>query len=229
MTVLDAVGVLGANSAVRTVLVAIAAAVAFGPVMASLIRRATLAALPSGGTGDAAAVAFAGIAVAAVVLGDPADVLVVLPLAVLGGAAALVDAAEGRLPDLLTGPLLAATLLGAGLSTAFDDGGALAEPGATAASLAAATAAAAGGTLVALTLKFAASAAFGWGDVKLAPTVAVVLIREDAVATGVVGMCLVLGATCAVVALPWLRSHRGEVVPYGPALVLGTLGAAVAG
>lgn len=229
MTVLDAAAVFGANSAVRTVLVAITAAVVVGPVLVRLARRAALTVLPPAGTGDAAAVAFAGIAVAAVVLGDPADVPVVLPLAVLGGAAALVDAAEGRLPDLLTGPLLAITLLGAGLSTAFDYGGALAEPGATAASLGAATAAAAGGTLVALILKFAASAAFGWGDVKLAPTVAIVLIREDAIATGIVGMCLVLGATCVVVALPRRRSHRGEVVPYGPALVLGTLGAAVAG
>ena len=85
-------------------------------------------------------------------------------------------------------------------------------------------AATAGGA--ALLGKTLSSAAIGWGDVKLAPTVGVVLAHFDVVATGLWSIALLVLATAALLAVD-RRSRDDGIVPYGPALVLGTLSAAV--
>jgi hypothetical protein len=139
--------------------------------------------------------------VAVAVARPPADVAVLLPLAVLGSAAAVVDAREGRLPDALTGPLLVSTL-----AIVLLTGGSVT------------------GAAVAGALKLVASAAIGWGDVKLVPTLAVVLTQYDAVASGVINAALLVAATAIIVSVR--TPGHNVLVPYGPALVFGTVGAA---
>lgn len=141
-------------------------------------------------------------------LAHPLDTVVLLPLAMLGCAAAVVDAREGRLPDAVTAPLLGCTLIAA---LAVGD-------------LAAVPAAAAGAIGAGL-LKVVASEAVGWGDVKLVPTLVVVLAHHGVVAQGAVLACVLVLLTAGAVGLT--DSHpRNVVVPYGPALVFGTIAAA---
>ena len=149
--------------------------------------------------------------VGAAVLAPPTAVL--LPLIVAGQAAAMVDAREGRLPDALTLPLAAATLLATALTAT---GPVRALVAATIAGVAA------------LLLKTCSDAAIGWGDVKLAPSVGIVLDHFDAVGAGLRNIVLLVFGTALVLAVAGRRSVGG-VVPYGPALVLGTLGATVEG
>jgi Flp pilus assembly protein protease CpaA len=147
-----------------------------------------------------------GVLVAFVVHGSqPAAVLV--PLLVLGPAAALVDIREGRLPDLLTGPLLGATLLTAAASGPDGWRG---------------IAVAAMATAVAILVTALAADVLGWGDVKLIPTLAIVLGHQGALLAGLIQVVLLVGVTAVVVGV----KDRRNVVPYGPALVLGTIGAA---
>ncbi|TQM11010.1 prepilin peptidase [Pseudonocardia kunmingensis] len=149
--------------------------------------------------------AVTGTTVAVAIARPPADVAVLLPLAVLGSAAAVVDAREGRLPDALTGPLLVATLL----IVLLTGGGVIG---------------AAVGAGAAGALKLVASAAIGWGDVKLVPTLAVVLTQYDAVASGIINAALLVAATAIIVSVA--TPGHNVLVPYGPALVFGTVGAA---
>lgn len=136
------------------------------------------------------------------------DVIVLLPLAVLGCAAAVVDAREGRLPDAVTAPLLGCTLL-----AALAVGDLTSVP------------AAAAGAIGAGLLKVVASEAVGWGDVKLVPTLVVVLTHYGVVAQGAVLACVLVLLTTGGVGLT-NRRPRNVVVPYGPALVFGTIAAA---
>lgn len=126
-----------------------------------------------------------------------------LPLALAGPAIAVVDAREGRLPDALTVPLFATTLLltattGTGLRVVVG---------------------AASVTVGAVVVAVVARDALGWGDVKLLPTVALVLGGHGLLAVGLLWVLMLVGVT---VVLVWM-CDRHVLVPYGPALVVGTL------
>ncbi|MGD9990530.1 prepilin peptidase [Pseudonocardia sp.] len=156
--------------------------------------------------GDTAAVTTAVGVLAALVLHESPP-LVLLPLLVLGPAAAVVDAYEGRLPDQLTGPLLGATALAATASGSI---------GIRAIAIAVLAAGLAASVMV------VASHALGWGDVKLIPTLTIVLGHQGGLLGGLSLVVLLMGVTAVIVG----TGTRGAVVPYGPALVFGTVGAA---
>ena len=147
---------------------------------------------------------------------SPVRAAIVLVVAVLGTAAALVDAHERRLPNALTAALGAAlliTLPATALLTGNPDG------------LLRACMAAVLAVVVALVVKTARSSVIGWGDVKLLPSLAAALAWTgvSALAQGLVLWVVLLLATTAV----WRVAgfDNSDAVPYGPALVLGTLGA----
>jgi Flp pilus assembly protein protease CpaA len=147
---------------------------------------------------------------------SPVRAAIVLVVAVLGTAAAVVDAHERRLPNALTAALGAAlliTLPATALLTGNPDG------------LLRALIAAVLAVVVALVVKAARSSVIGWGDVKLLPSLAAALAWAgvSALAQGLVLWVVLLLVTTAV----WRVAgfDRSDAVPYGPALVLGTLGA----
>jgi leader peptidase (prepilin peptidase)/N-methyltransferase len=186
---------------------AIAAAVLGGPLTLILAHRGMRTLWTPGRTETAAICAMAGV-IAALALHGPRPAAVLWPLVLLGPAAAVVDACEGRLPDVFTGPLLAATLL-----TAAASGGAT-EP------VAAAGAACAIAGLIMAT----GTNALGWGDAKLIPTLAIVLNQQDTLLVGMLHTTILIGATAAV--LLGIQHHR-HLVPYGPALLVGGVTAGV--
>lgn len=195
-----------------TVAVAVLAGATIGPTVLIIARRAMHTPVRLRPMEVSAVSAMVGLLVGLVLARPPESLVMLLPLTVLGCAAAVVDTHEGRLPDALTGSLLALTLLG-GIVTA--DGNAVVV--ATVISVLA-------GGAVALVMKAAISAAFGWGDVKLVPTLAVVLVRHDAVVAGIVSVSVLVAVTAVVVGIG--AADRSTLVPYGPALVVGTVGAA---
>ncbi|MEU2516104.1 prepilin peptidase [Streptomyces syringium] len=132
-------------------------------------------------------------------------------LAACGVALVLIDAAVHRLPDILTLPASAGTLLL--LTGAWLCG----EPGGLVRAL---TAAAALGAAY-LVLAFAG---MGMGDVKLAPAVGALLGWHSwrAVALGTFAGFL-LGAVFAVALLAAGRVSRKQQVAYGPFILLGAL------
>jgi hypothetical protein len=148
----------------------------------------------------------------------PAQLVVTALVAVLGTAAAVVDAHERRLPNVLT------ATLGVGLLIAIPAAGLLTHnlDRVLRASVAAAVTAA-----VMLGVKAARPAMIGWGDVKLVPslTAALAWAGVSTLAHGLVLWIVLLLATTVV----WrvARFDASDTVPYGPALVLGTLGALV--
>ncbi|MCX6465758.1 MAG: prepilin peptidase [Pseudonocardiales bacterium] len=171
------------------------------------------------------------VCVTAVAVRTTGHAIVALPLAVAGSAAACVDAREGRLPDVLTLPLLPATLIAVG-TAAHDFAGSDVTVGTA---LVGSLLAAAVGLLAALVVKLVSDAVVGWGDVKLAPTLAVVVSQGGSAS----GFALIAALGVASTALLVRRSGRRRgvrgdgddrtteaVVPYGPALVLGALFAA---
>ncbi|GAA1195075.1 prepilin peptidase [Pseudonocardia alaniniphila] len=182
------------------------AAATLGPTALLLARQRMHSPWAPGISETAAVAAITGIGFALVLYGpQPAAVLV--PLVLLGPAAAIVDAREGRLPDLLTGPLLGTTVLVA-----------LGSGSAGLRGIAVAAFATAGASLVA-TLP---GAMLGWGDVKLIPTLTIVVSHQNALLEGLIHAVLLVAVTAVIVGL----RERRSVVPYGPALVFGTLGAA---
>jgi prepilin signal peptidase PulO-like enzyme (type II secretory pathway) len=147
---------------------------------------------------------------------SPVRAAIVPVVAVLGTAAAVVDAHERRLPNALTASLGAAlliTLPATALLTGNPDG------------LLRALIAAVLAGVVALAVKAARSSVIGWGDVKLLPSLAAALAWAgvSALAQGLVLWVVLLLATTAV----WRVAgfDNSDAVPYGPALVLGTLAA----
>lgn len=189
------------------VAVTMLAAVTLGPLVLNIAGRTMEGPIALRRLEATGVVTATGLVVASVSARPPEDVAVLIPLAVLGCAAAVVDAREGRLPDHLTGPLLGATLA-VGLLT-----------GPPAAVLLPAMIAAGAGLIA----KSVATAAVGWGDVKLAPSIAVVLVHQEVVARGVVTISLLLIGTVLITSL---RSGPATLVPYGPAMVFGTVAAA---
>jgi len=151
---------------------------------------------------------------------SPPQVAIVMVVATLGTAAALVDAHERRLPNLLTATLGAALLVTV-TATAVLTGNA---EGLLRASVAAVVT-----VIVALVVKVARPGMLGWGDVKLLPSLAAALAWTgvSALAQGFVGWIVLLLATATVWRIA--RFDKADTVPYGPALVLGTLGALLAG
>jgi leader peptidase (prepilin peptidase)/N-methyltransferase len=145
---------------------------------------------------------------------------IVLVVAPLGTAAALVDAHERRLPNLLT------ATLGAGLLITVT---AIALLARNAEGLLRASVAAVLTVVVALVVKTARPGMLGWGDVKLLPSLAAALAWAgvSALVQGLVGWIVLLLATTAVWRIA--RFDTADTVPYGPAFVLGTLGALLAG
>lgn len=186
--------------------VALLAAIA-GPAVLMIASATTLVHVPAGALEVCAASTVTGFTVGLALSLPAREAIVLLPLTVLGCAAAVVDAREGRLPDRLTTPVLGCTLL---VTLIVGDLTAIA--------------AAATGAAGAVLLKLVASAAIGWGDVKLVPTLALVLAHDDAVAEGVLLIAAMVVLTAVVVGLAGARA-RAEVVPYGPALVFGTIAA----
>jgi Flp pilus assembly protein protease CpaA len=154
-----------------------------------------------------AATATIGGLVAAIVLDERLAVTVV-PLVVLGPAAAIVDVHENRLPDALTATMFAATL-----PLALASG----RTGWNGIAVAVLT------TLGLLVLKTAAPDVIGWGDLKFAPTVAIVLGQHAAVLPGLLCILGLIALTSVAVAV----EGRATSVPYGPALLLGTLTAVI--
>ncbi|MDN5914214.1 MAG: prepilin peptidase [Pseudonocardia sp.] len=131
-------------------------------------------------------------------------IAVLLPLMLLGPAAAVVDARESRLPDVLTAPLLGASLVVAAFS------------GSTGAR---AVAVATGVGAVAIVLAVLSTELLGWGDVKLVPSLTIALAHFDALLSGLLRIVALVGLTAVLVGI----RHRRAIVPYGPALVIGTL------
>lgn len=177
---------------------------------------------PTGRPVDRAAVAAVAVACAATVVARPGvPAAVALPLALAGTAAACVDAREGRLPDALTVPLLPVTLMAVASSAGM----------AGVAALGAALLAAVLGLVAAISVHFLSDALLGWGDVKLAPTLAVVVSQggSPAVFASVAAVGVALTALlCRTATGPGGPEEQG-IVPYGPALVVGALCSAAAG
>jgi leader peptidase (prepilin peptidase)/N-methyltransferase len=152
----------------------------------------------------------------------PAHTAVIGPLLVLGTAAVLVDLRERRLPDRLAAALLASTAAALGASCAA--AGDLAAAGRALGGAALATA-------VLLAGKLASPQAVGWGDVKFAPALGAHLgwAGWPVVFTGLLAwwalVLLTIGA--AVVAHVVAPRRTPAVVPFGPAMLLGTLFALV--
>lgn len=154
----------------------------------------------------AATAAFGGLTTALVL--DEHLSVTALPLVALGPAAAVVDVHEHRLPNVLTGTMLAATVSMAIVSGPVGWSG---------------IAVAAVATLGLLVVKAAVPGAVGWGDVKMAPTVAIVLGQHAVMLPGLLCIVGLIAVTAAAVA----TQGRAVSVPYGPALLLGTLAALV--
>lgn len=191
---------------------AVLVAVLVGPTVLLIARHSVLTVIRLRPIEVTAVSAMAGLMAGLVLVLPPERAILLLPLAVLGCAAAVVDAHEGRLPDVLTWPLMVMTLL-AGILTATGSGAV----GATVLSLLA-------GGCVAVVMKAVISAGFGWGDAKLVPTLAVILVRHDAIVTGIVSMSVLVAVTAFIVGIR--AADRSALVPYGPAMVAGTVGAA---
>ncbi len=190
-------------------LAAVFAAVA-GPLVLYLAHRTAHHRFPFGAGETAAVACLLGLLAAGIPPG-PAGSTGPTALVVLGSAAAVVDAREGRLPNALTARLTAALLLAVG---------AQALTGAILPALRALTVAAALAGCCAL-VKLVGSHVLGWGDAKLIPVLGAALAawRPDRIPTGTVTCVVLLGiSTLGVAALT--RTTRA-LVPYGPALLVG--------
>lgn len=138
--------------------------------------------------------------------------LILMPVVLIGGAAALVDLRERRLPDPLTAALAVATFC-AVLAAAV-----------MAPSVAVRAFAGAGiGAVLVLAGRILGPDAVGWGDVKLAPSLAAWLAGTSwsTLYTGLLTWSALIAATTAAGLIR--RPACGSVVPYGPAMVLGTI------
>ena len=198
---------------------------------------------PTGWAATAATTAATGVLVATVVLaiadtgraGGERFVMaaIAIPMLVYGLPAVLVDVTEQRLPDALTAPLLATTLLAIVVSSAVT--------GDWRAGLRS--------VLVAIVItggavasKGVRTAAFGWGDVKLTPSLSAVLgwsgwitAAQAAVLWAILILLTALGLAAARAArtrlhnAPTAISGGSPSVPYGPALLVGAAAALVPG
>jgi leader peptidase (prepilin peptidase) / N-methyltransferase len=220
-------------------------AIVLGPAALWLARTQQVHPIPGSWATSAASAAAAGI-LAALVAGageastDVAVVVVAAPMLAFGFPAALVDVREQRLPDALTAPLLVTTLIAlavvAGVTGSWSAG--------LRALLVAVLV-----TGAALAVKGVRTAAIGWGDIKLLPSVGVVVgwsgwtsTVEAATLWAVLIPATALVTASLTAAPPALiargRRERGvagsvagwsSAVPYGPALLAGAAAALVPG
>ncbi|MFC4945816.1 prepilin peptidase [Pseudonocardia sp. GCM10023141] len=205
-------------ASVATGFVAMLSGGLLGPNIVKLARCNLLTRQPLSFRTVAAAACAPGLVAVIVVGHDGADGIILIPLVLIGGAATVVDVHERRLPDALTIPLVWLTAVVVTVAAILGHDGAAALRSLLTA---------AGITSVALVVKLVQTAAVGWGDIKLLPTVGAVLGWWDATALGVILWALLIGAAAL------LRNRRpadgyngsagGPVVPYGPALLAGTL------
>lgn len=209
------------NPPTLAAVVAMVAGLIGAPAVAKLAHHNLLRPSPPTFLIGATTAAAVGVSAAVVTTGgEVADVAVGVPLIVFGMAATIVDLREQRLPDALTGPLALTTIA---VITA------VAVVGDDAATALRSLAVAGVVTLCALMLKTVRSASVGWGDLKLMPSLGAALgwWRSDAVLTAALLWVLLIGVTAAISSYR-LRS-RSTVVPYGPALLMGTFGALAVG
>ncbi len=157
----------------------------------------------------------AGCAALAATVGARPELAVWLLLVPTGVLLARVDLAVFRLPDVLTLPALAGALLLLG--------GAALLPGHQGSWARALIAAAALGLLYGV-LFFVNPAGLGFGDVKLAPTLGLVLgwYGWGTVVTGTFAGFL-FGALYGVLLIATRRGTRKTAFPFGPFMLLGTL------
>lgn len=200
-------------AAVATGFVALLSGGLLGPSIVKLARSNMRTRRPLTFRVVAAAACAPGLIAAALVGHSRPAGVILIPLVLIGGAAALVDVHERRLPDALTIPLM-------GLTAATVAVIAIAQHDGTAALRAMLTAV--GITGSALLMKVVQTDAIGWGDIKLLPTLGAVLGWWDAAALGVVMWAFLVGTAAMVSAR---RPAAGPLVPYGPALLAGTLAA----
>ncbi|MGW4525008.1 prepilin peptidase [Amycolatopsis sp. NPDC004378] len=199
-------------------LVGLALGLAAAPVVARLTRRAAHAPLPRRYVAET--IAAAAVAGAAVALWAPAVIAVGATFVLLGIPAAAVDAAEHRIPHLLSLPLVGATVVCSVVAAIAgpDVGG----------GVRALVSGACWGLL--LLFSYLLSGQPGPGDVKLAPSVGVLLgwLGWNWVLGGLIAV-YVLTAAAGVVGVVLRRySFRAGQVPMGPpmiavALACGTL------
>lgn len=141
-----------------------------------------------------------------------AGTLILMPVVAIGGAAALVDLRERRLPDPLTAAL------------ALSTGAAVLIAATVAPSIAIrALAGAAIGAVLVVGGRAVGPDAVGWGDAKLTPSLTAWLAGAgwSTLYAGLLTWSALIAATASVSLLR--RAPRGSVVPYGPAMVIGTI------
>jgi leader peptidase (prepilin peptidase)/N-methyltransferase len=171
------------------------------------------------GYGAALACALACGALALTVGAHP-ELAVWLLLVPAGLVLARVDLLVFRLPDVLTLPVLAATAALLGLAALL--------PSHDGSWLRALVAAAALGAIY-LLMFLVNPAGMGFGDVKLAPTLGLALgwYGWPAVFTGTFAG-LLLGALTGLALIASRRATRRTAIPFGPFMLIGTLGALLA-
>lgn len=190
-------------------LVGLGLAVAASPLIARLTRRSAKAVLP--GHHVAETIAAAAVAGAAIALWPAAVIAVGAAFVLLGIPAAAVDAVEHRIPDRLSLPLCGATVL---CTVVAAIAGSDVESGVRAL---------AGGVCWGLLFLFSylVSGQPGPGDVKLAPSVGILLgwFGWNWVLGGLVAAFLLTAAAGVIGVLLRRRSFRVGQVPMGPSMV----------
>jgi len=193
-----------------------AAAVSAAPLVMAAANVTSSSVPPARRARGPAAVALVLAATAALLTSQrgPSLAAACAPLLLIGTAAAVVDARELRLPDPLTALLLCLALLGVGVHSVMhgDDR---------------AAARAVAGLLIALGAlaigKLLRPAAIGWGDIKLAPSLGAYLGWSSWQALYVGMLLWWLLILLVAVARAMSNRRRDDPVPYGPAMILGTV------
>lgn len=153
----------------------------------------------------------------AATVSTPRDLILALPLVWSFICLAMIDLEHKRLPDALTLPTLAAGIVLAGVVASMG-------PGMDA--WVRAVACAAGAFLVFLLIAIIAPGGFGLGDVKLAPSLALLVgisARGPARTFTAFLLAFILGSVIGVVLMAVGKAGRKTALPFGPFLVLGTL------
>lgn len=156
-------------------------------------------------------------ALTAATLDAPEQLILALPLVWSFVCLAVIDLEHKRLPDVLTMPTLIAGVALAGVV-------AMLGPGLDA--WLRALACAAGAFVVFLIIALIAPGGFGLGDVKLAPSLALLIgmqPRGAALTFTAFLLAFILGSVIGVALMVAGKAGRKTALPFGPFLVLGTL------